>query len=354
MLRTLLTTLFVVAPAFAPREEIEFRPLPGTRVVKTFEATSRAVLDGASLVMDGEHTDVPLQLDSTATTKLVVRDEYAEVAGGRPVRLERTYDTVEARALTTSRTDVTGGGTIEVESASPLAGRAVRFEWDTSANRHTRRFSDEESAPDEAEAALLAGLEEDLDLRAFLPNSPQSVGDRWLVEPGAVTAILAPGGALGLAPSDPEQASALARLGGASGLAALLGAPTGTIEARLVSIDGAPGDRRARIEIAFDLRFVRELSESDWPPFVDPFPPGREPVSATLRSTRLDGLLDDSSAVLVFGVDSGRCEEFTADLAIDLSLDQQLTLALGEDRLEVEMALEFTLEQALSVAIRPQ
>lgn len=352
MLRTLLTTLAVVAPAFAAQEELVFAPLPGTRVVKTIEATSRVVLDGASLVMGGEHTEVALQLESTATTKLVVRDEYAEVASGRPVRLERTYDTVEANAVTDSRTAVTGGGTIEVASTSPLAGRAVRFEWDNSANRHTRRFSDEESAPDEAEAALLAGLEEDLDLRAFLARIPVAVGDRWLVEPGAVAGLLAPGGALGLAPTDPDQAAALTRLGGASGLASLLGAPTGTIEARLASIDGAPGDRRARIEIAFDLRFVRELSESEWPPFVDPFPPGREPVSATLRSTRLDGLLDDSSAVLVFGLDSGRCEEFTADLSIDLSLDQQLTLALGEDLLEVEMALEFTVEQALSVAVR--
>jgi hypothetical protein len=353
MLRTLLTTLVVVAPAFAPREDLDFAPLPGTRVVKTFETTSRVVLDGASLVMDGEHTDVALELESTATTKLVVRDEYAEVASGRPTRLERAYDTVEANAVTTSRTEMTGGGTVEVASVSPLAGRAVRFEWDGAAGRHTRRFSDEESAPDEAEAALLAGLEEDLDLRAFLPSQPRSVGDRWLVEPGAIAAFLAPGGALGLAPSDPDQAAALARLGGSSGLVGLLGSPTGTIEGRLVSLDGAPGDRRARIEITFDLRFVRELAESDWPPFVDPFPPGREPVSATLRSTRLDALLDEGTAVLVFGLDSGRFEEFSADLAIDLALDQQLTLTLGDDSLEVELALEFTLEQALSVSVRP-
>lgn len=348
MLRTVcLAATSWVALAVTPQESIAFAPVPGTRVAKVFELRSSLVLDGASLVMDGEHSDVPLAIASTVETRLAVRDTYAEVGGGRSLRLERQYDDLGARAVTTSEAEMTGGGSFEVASATALAGRAVRFEWDPAAARHTRRFADEESEPDEAEAALLAGLEEDLDFRAFLPSRSVAIGDRWQIDPGAVAALLTPGGDLGLVPTDPAQAAEVARLGGAQGLARLLGAPTGTIEGRLVAVDGPPTARTARVEFTFDLRFVRDLDDTAWPPFVDPAPPGDEPVEAKLRSTRLDALVDRASATLVFGLDSGRFESLEFEAELDVALDQSLTLSLGDQDLDVRLALEFTLIQAL-------
>jgi hypothetical protein len=348
MLRTAcLAATAWVALAFPSQESIAFAPVPGTRVAKVFEVRSHLNLDGASLVMDGEHSDVPLSIESTVETRLAVRDTYAEVGAGRSLRLERQYDDLGARAVTRSEAEMTGGGSSEVASATPLAGRAVRFEWDQAAGRHTRRFADEETAPDEAEAALLAGLEEDLDFRAFLPSRSVAVGDRWQIDPAAMAALLTPGGDLGLAPTDPDQAAEVARLGGAEGLARLLGAPTGTIEGRLVSVEGPATARLARVEFTFDLRFVRELDDAAWPPFVDPAPPGDQPVEAKLRSTRLDALLDQASATLVFGLDSGRFESFEFEAEFDVALDQSLTLSLGDQDLDVRLALEFTLVQAL-------
>ncbi|QDU83618.1 hypothetical protein Pla163_07170 [Planctomycetes bacterium Pla163] len=336
--------------ALAAFEEFAFGPVPGQRVEKEFEVTTKLDLDSASLVVDGEYEDVPIEMSTRTISQLSVRDEYAEVGGGRPLRIERQYISVGARATADSRTPTLGGGDIEVEHASALEGRGVRFQWDPATTAYTRRFSDETSEPDDEERALLDGLDEDLDLRGWLPGDSVDEGDRWLVEPAVLRAALRPGGDLGLAPTDAAAAERLGAFDRSGGLAGLLGTPTGTIEGKLLHVRGPAGARVATMEFTIDVRFFAELSGESWPAFVDPAPPGDEEVKVTVSSTELDALADRGVATLVWDVDGGRFVSFDLDLTLDLRATQDLVLSLGEEKAPVRMELSWTLAQRLEAA----
>lgn len=334
-------------------DEFVFGPVPGQRVEKEFVATTSLELNSASLVVDGEYEDVPIEMSTLTTTRLSVRDEYAEVGGGRPLRIERQYIAVGAQATADSRTNVLGGGDIEVDHASALEGRGVRFDWDPAASAYTRRFSDETSEPDELERALLDGLDEDLDLRGWLPDDSVDVGDRWRVEPAVLLGSFRPGGELALVPTDATAAERLGAFGGSGGIAGLLGTPTGTIEGKLLEVRGPAGARLATMEFAIDVRFFAELSGENWPAFVDPAPPGDEEVKVTVSTTELDALADRGVATLVWNVDAGRFASFDLDLTLDLRATQELVLSLGDEDAPVRMELSWTLAQRLEAAARP-
>lgn len=334
-------------------EELVFGPADGARAQKTFDVTTTLDLDAATLEVDGEYEEVSIEIGSRTNTQLLVADTYVQSAQGRPLVLERSFETLAGEASATSRTEILGGGAIQVEHTSPLAGRRVRFERAPGSETPAASFADRTEPPSEAERALLDGLVEDLDLRAWLPGAAVSPGDGWEVDPAALLHVLAPGGDLALAPTDPDQAERLAARGGASGLVELLGTPTGTIQGRLAELRGPAGARQAVLEYEIDVRFAAELTGEDWPAFVDPHPPGEEAVEVDLERTLLDGLTNLGTATLVWDLAARRFAGFELDLSIDLAAEQELVLRLGEEApLPVRMELSWTLTHRVEAEAR--
>ncbi len=75
------------------------------------------------------------------------------------------------------------------EETRELEGKTVLFAWNGEEELCEPKFEDESGYE-----ALLPGLDEDTDLRAFPPGKPVAEGGSWTVSPGAFDAIFYPGG----------------------------------------------------------------------------------------------------------------------------------------------------------------
>ena len=128
-------------------------------------------------------------------------DELVAVGSGRPEKLARTFDELHQQH-TVSGTGPDGELMEQTQKLTcDLEGKRVVFTW----NADDERFDVQAAADQELDAELLDGLDEDMDLRAFLPDKPVAKGDSWDVEPAAFHAVLWPGGRLPFHDADKDE-----------------------------------------------------------------------------------------------------------------------------------------------------
>jgi hypothetical protein len=192
-MKLLLLALPAGLLALLPTDALRYAPASDTTLERTFVQSRVMTLDELVVVMNGQ--EVPseylpaMELDLESDLRIVVSDVVHEAADGRPLALERTFVALERNASeeftmapsTESLTAATG--------TSPLEGERVAFTWDAEGGAYvTTRVAGSE---------VLDGLEEDMDLRGFLPESGDvEVGDSWEVEIAALTSLFEPGGDL--------------------------------------------------------------------------------------------------------------------------------------------------------------
>jgi hypothetical protein len=172
-----------------------FDPTAGSSLTKTFVIDGEYTLDEISLIVEGQDmVDMlpPIEVTMKQHSAIEVTDTYEAVAGGRPAVLLRTFDDLAAsmNMVISPAVDVP-----EMESTSALEGKTVAFRWNPEKSEYELAFHESEG-----EAELLEGLEEDMDLRLFLPQSEVAVGESWTVELTELQHVLMPGGNLQLMP----------------------------------------------------------------------------------------------------------------------------------------------------------
>jgi hypothetical protein len=222
----------------APELTLRFAPREGTRLTKVFE--TEIVLSYEELTSKMGGIEVPqeylpeFEIEIEETGRIVVADTLVDLGDGRPATLVRLFETIE----TTHAQDffMTPPGVEESTSSegeSELEGREIRFVWSDADEEFTASFE-----ADPGDAALLEGLSEDMDLRAFLPESPETEeGASWSVSPLAFASVYAPGGDLSVEREDDEWADG-EQLD-----------PEGELNATLLRIVERDGARTAEIEI---------------------------------------------------------------------------------------------------------
>lgn len=191
----------------SPRDEpLKAQVAAGAKFTKTFEERRELELESARSIVDGEETPSDelddFEMSIEASKKLVFTDHYREAGEGRPKVLARSFDSL---ASTRKRSMSFGdqSNEDEDEESSELEGKTVLFTWDGEEERYEPTFVD--GGGDEA---LLERLNEDTDLRAFLPGKSVAEGDSWSVPPEAFDAIFYPGGDVALvSDAESEQAS---------------------------------------------------------------------------------------------------------------------------------------------------
>ena len=183
-----------------------FQPKSGSTVVKHISIESEVELEDLKMEVNGQDMSeaagqiemamkIHLQLDTT--------DQYVAVEGGRPTKLKRTFDALSSTTHVSGSNPMAGPTDKDIALESELEGLAVVFSWDADSSSYDVAFDGEK----QGDEALLEGLEEDLDLRNFLPSSEVSKGDTWEIPAAAIKAVLAPGGNLKLLPSDDSDSS---------------------------------------------------------------------------------------------------------------------------------------------------
>ena len=181
-------------------EKLAFGPSPGSTLTKTFTHGGEYQLDQLTMVVNGQDlADMlpSIEMSLAQSTKIEVTDAYEAVEDGRPTLLLRTFDALSATVtmeMSPAEMDFP-----EMASASELEGKTVAFKWDPEKQEYGCSFHEEEG-----EDELLEGLEEDMDLRLFLPPSEVAENASWTVELDELQCVVMPGGNLQLVPEGVE------------------------------------------------------------------------------------------------------------------------------------------------------
>lgn len=183
-----------------PAETLAFGPQAGSVLTKTFTIGGEYELDQISLNVNGQDMSGMLgeiQVSLEQESRIEVTDTYTSVEDGRPRELLRSFEDLSGKMSM----EVSPGGAEmpQFESSSPLEGKTVAFKWDAEKEEYELTFQDGEGEED-----WLADLEEDMDLRIFLPSSEVEAGASWTVELERLQGVVMPGGNLHLEPEGME------------------------------------------------------------------------------------------------------------------------------------------------------
>jgi hypothetical protein len=308
----------------ASAEKLAFEPREGSSVTKTFTIEADYELQDVSLIVDGQDIvgllgEISLTLDQI--THIEVTDTYAAIAGGRPAELHRSFDVLSS---TTNVVVMPAEAEIpEINTSSPLEGETVAFRWDPEKEEYEVSFRE-----GEGDADLLEGLEEDMDLRLFLPQSETAEGESWTVELAALQSLAMPGGNTQMMPEgmevDAQDMAMFEELFGSLGedLGDLL---EGKCTCTFKGLQEEGGKRLAEISIEIDVATNLDLAE-----FLDKLVRKamqeqgmEEMVELSLDTADLD--LDfEGTGTLLWNLDAGRMQSFQlngdATIGVDLAV----------------------------------
>ncbi len=181
-------------------EKLLFQPQAGSSLTKSYTIAGEFALDEISLIVDGQDIGGMLgqiEVNAKQESRIEITDSYETVADGRPTELLRTFEALSGTMvmeMTPAQAEMP-----EVSSVSMLEGKTVAFRWNEEQQEYERSYH--ESSGDEE---LLEGLEEDMDLRVFLPTAEVSTDDTWSIELADLKSIAMPGGNLQMLPEDME------------------------------------------------------------------------------------------------------------------------------------------------------
>jgi hypothetical protein len=183
-------------------DRVAFAPEQGLTLKRTIENRMTLDLEDMTFDLDGQDMTAMMgglpEMSFTNTMNIAVTDTFVATADGRPAKLERTFDTIGSNTVV----DVAMAGegeSDETPMTSELEGAKVVFTFDEEAGEFVAKWADEAETRD---AELLEGLEEDLDLRAFLPGRDVEVGESWDIDAMTLASLVMPGGSLGLKPEE--------------------------------------------------------------------------------------------------------------------------------------------------------
>lgn len=260
-LRTLLVpTVLFTQLGRAADDTPAFHVASETTLVRRLESRYTMQLDSMVLTMDGEEVPAEFlgefQIDMEHEETCVLTDTFGTVAAGRPDRLRRTFDELSGSEHVRFSSEA-GEENDEKEYESELEGKCVVFSW----NEDAQGFDSAFEGASEGDVDLLEALDEDMDLRRFLPEESVEVGDTWQIDAKALGCVLDPGGDLALREKGVETDDTSAT---DSQLRANM---SGTITATYRALETGDGRRIAliRLEVETDTHSEETLSAEEVP-----------------------------------------------------------------------------------------
>lgn len=175
--------------------EIRFAPAAALTVTKTFRTTTDLTSENISFAIDGDLSALPpMQTSARIEQQVTVTDTYGETKADTLTSLVRTFGETQRQfsmdvEVGPQASEPSGSG------VSPLSRSTVVFTRDADSEAFTSEFQGDEHR----EAELLAGLQEDMDLRGLLPGKTLELGESYGIAPNAFADVLHAGGDLSFA-----------------------------------------------------------------------------------------------------------------------------------------------------------
>lgn len=257
----LASTALGAAPA---KDEFLFRVAAGTTLVRTVESHYVMHLEEMKGSLNGE--DIPAEAFGEVNLEIrhgetcVVTDVFEAVEEGSLLRLTRSFDELGATEHTSFSSEA-GDESDDKTYESALEGKQVVFTREDGGGAFAVAFGSES----EGDSELLEKLEEDMDLRAFLPDHPVSEGDSWSIDPQSFRFVLDPGGDMSLEDTEGETADS------SETDAQMRANMEGEFKATFQGVEGAEGARVAviRLEVHTRTRAETPLEGDDLPDSVE-------------------------------------------------------------------------------------
>ncbi len=211
-LQTMKTNLSIACAAslflfsFAlPADQVRFAVKEKTKLAKVFD--DKTLLHSTSFSMTVDGNDVgegmpEFKLTYEEKTHVEVSDEYGALKDGKPTKVTRSYDKLggSTQQKLEGSEDMGGhdDGNEEKERSSELEGKTVVFKLNDEGDGYKADFAD-----GKGDADLLKRLEEDMDLRGFLPSGEVAADKSWEIDAKVFNSVLgSPGGDLKIKTKD--------------------------------------------------------------------------------------------------------------------------------------------------------
>ena len=235
---------------YAPEEGVVLRR---NFEVKHFLAVTRSATKVGDLEVIGQRT-----FDIRSEEKVQVSDRLLKVVDGRPWNFRRYFD----RGGLDGFAELSGaGGAVNLRAVglSRLKGKSVMFTWVPEDSVYGRYYDATDGVEED-----LKHMQDDLDLRGFLPEGTVEVGGTWSVPPLAMGDALSPCGMLSFDFSKSKNISLARtlRLGTGSHLFELFRSEvSGEVNATLTSVEQLEGARVATVSVKWDVKTASDLTE---------------------------------------------------------------------------------------------
>ncbi len=342
----LLTTPPLLMALTAPGESPTFQPVEGEEVSKRFTFLTSLGLDDYSLFVNGQDlggvmgaVDFGLEFQQNVG----VTDVYEKVGAGMPIKLVRTFDSLGGEVVVSVAAGP-GNDDQDVSLESALEGETVIFEWNEETGEYDISFEDD------GDESLLAGLTEDMDLRALLPSTEVSIGDSWRVELSDLENVAAPGGELGFGADDVDTSDAemWEELFGEEFKDKFNDLLDGRCECTYQGIIEQDGARLAEIAIEVEISVSADLSElimqvidAAAAEFGGELDADIEAADLNLDFEGTGTLLWDLGAGHAYGFDLNGGMDFALDLSVVVEEEETIS---AEVSVEMSGQYEYTLE----------
>jgi hypothetical protein len=342
-----LVPLLVLTPLALASEWIGDRPLfqpkSGTALTKHVAIESELKLEDMSVELDGQdrsdaagQVEVAMKID----LKLGVTDHYESLAEGRPAKLKRSYDEISSNTRISGSNPVLGAQEQEIPLSSELEGTTVVFTWDDGDSTYHAAYEGEEGGDKE----LLEDLQEDLDLRGFLPTSEVAKGDSWKIPAEAVKFILAPGGDVKLRAESAGDMTGMNQFSQND----MIGELEGDFQATYDGTRTEGETHFAVIKLDIKARSARDMSarlDDVKSQIKENLPPGME-----VDLTSLDGEYEiDAEGELHWNLETGLVHELQLSGQMRMVIDMAMSMKMGDKSTNMESSQTFAGTQTISL-----
>jgi len=201
------SVLSLVLLSFAlPGDQLRFAVKEKAKLNKVFDDKTELHSTSFSMTIDGDEApEMDFKLSYDEKTHVEVTDEYGALKDGKPSKVTRVYNKLGGSTLQKIEPPegMEGHGDVDElkERSSKLEGLTVVFKLNDDGDGYKADFPD-----GKGDADLLKRLDEDMDLRGFLPKGEVTEDKSWEIEPEVFNAVLGtPGGDLKIRAEDDEE-----------------------------------------------------------------------------------------------------------------------------------------------------
>lgn len=351
--KKLLVSAALLAPVLLaldwPGTRVKFAPAEGSSSVKTFENKGEFTLDNMSMTMNGQEMPA-MEVDMTVTSdqKIVVTDEYISNRDGSPKKLKRHFDELSNDTAVAFKMEMMGqsqNNDKNIKSKSELTGKTVVFTWDDADKSYKRVFD-----PADENDELLAKLDEDMDLRALLPQGEVKAGDEWEIDVKSLVSVLAPGGNMAFVPEDSDDGDDMG-MGNMAGMGSmsdwLSEMLEGEAKGKYEGEREADGHKLAVLKVTIKIKSAKDITElvteqmkkSKTPPGVD---------SMSFDSMDIEFEME-SEGELLWDLSKGRAHSFELSGPAHMNMDMAMKLSAGGQNLSLEQSMQMSGTTNMSV-----